>query len=118
MLRGKDSGYVNVTDQWPAMFAVASTYSNQEDQDMGRCASRCFAAVTSMSTVPYYSRDVARNVTLIYNGDRLAPRPIVMVDVDFGNSFAVPYTVTDLQLQVLLNGTTWARFTSGQDTLH
>ena len=112
---GVDSGYVNVTAQWPPLFGVTTTYTNQEDQDMGRCAQSCFAAVTSMSTVPYYSRDASRNVTLIYNGDRLARRPIVMANVDFVSS--LPYTVKDLELRVQVNGA-WVQFTNGQDTLH
>jgi len=111
---GVDSGYVNVTAQW-TMFSTSTAYTNQEDQDWSRCVHACFAAVTSLSTVPYISKDVARSVSFTYNGDQLAPRPIVMVDVTFHSA---AYTITDLQLQVQLNGTTWARFTNGQDTLH
>jgi len=112
---GVDSGYVNVTDQWPSMFSVNSAYTNQEDQETGRCAASCFAAMTSMSTVPYISKGVPRSVSLVYNGDRLAPRPFLWADVTFNS---VPYPVTDLLLQVKLNGTNSVRFVNGQDTIH
>jgi len=112
---GLDSATVTVNAQWPSLFTLNTAYTNQEDQNGGRCANACFAAVAALATVPYYSKDVPRSVALVYNGDRLAPRPIVMADVTVNPA---PYTITDLLLQVQLNNGTWVRFTNGQDTLH
>ncbi len=50
-------------------------------EDYGRCAMSCFAATYAQSTVPYYSLDTPRNVTLVYNGDRVDPKPFVHADV-------------------------------------
>ncbi len=49
-------------------------------EDYSRCALNCFAATYAQGTVPYYSLDTPRNVTLVYNGDRVDPRPFVNVD--------------------------------------
>lgn len=46
-----------------------------------RCPLNCFVASHSLATVPYFSRDQARSVALVYRGDRVAPRPIVPIEV-------------------------------------
>jgi len=53
-------------------------------QDMARCAFDCFAATYAQSTVPYYSLETPRSVTLAYHGDRVNPKPFVHVDVTHG----------------------------------
>jgi RHS repeat-associated protein len=113
---GLDSGIVSVTAVWANILAVSSSYTNEEDQDYGRCAFDCFAAMQTVSTVPYIARDVARSESLIYNGDRLAPRPFVLVDV---TPLSSTYALTDIQLQVQskVNGT-YVTFLNGEDTLH
>ena len=54
---------------------VDMTAYNFDKQDYGRCALSCFAAVYAQSTVPYFSRNTPRSVTLAFNGDRANPRP-------------------------------------------
>ncbi|MGH8223512.1 MAG: RHS repeat domain-containing protein [Woeseiaceae bacterium] len=88
-----------------------STY-NFAGQDYGRCAASCFAAVHAQSTVPYFSLDAARNVTLVWNSDRFKAWPFVHVNVhpDTG------YTPTEYRLQVKLNGTV-VTFRNGESLL-
>jgi RHS repeat-associated protein len=78
---------------------VDVTPYNFDKQDYGRCAFACFAAVYAQSTVPYFSLDASRGVTLVYNGDRVAPRPFVHVNVTPDLSTGTP-TEYRLQLRV------------------
>lgn len=100
----QNNGYYNVTVTVPPGTPVVdvSPY-NFDKQDYGRCANTCFAATTSHATVPYYSLDTPRQVALVYNGDRVSPRPFVHVnvspDVTYG-SWPLEY-----QLEVKVNGT-------------
>ena len=110
---GVDSGYVAVTAAWDNL-AVATSYTNQEDQDYTRCANTCFAAVAAMTTPAHYSKDVGNGVTLVYNGDHAVPRPIILADVRFK---AAGTTAQDIQMQVKVNNA-FVRFINGQDTLH
>lgn len=96
---------------------ILSVYPYAADlQDYGRCAAACFAATYAQSTVPYFSLDAARNVTLAYNSDRVDPKPFVHVDVQHGDVpgnlpsyflMKVRYGQTDL---TFLNGETALRF--------
>lgn len=77
-----DQGWVNVPVVLPAGAPRMSVLPYLEaKQDYGRCAASCFAAMYAQSTVPYFSLDQPRNITLVYNGDRVAPKPFVAVDV-------------------------------------
>jgi RHS repeat-associated protein len=71
-------------------------------QDLGRCAMSCFAATLAQSTVPYFSLDAPRSVTLAYHGDRVAPKPFVAVDVFPDTTFGA--WPSEYQLQVKVNG--------------
>lgn len=84
-------------------------------QDYGRCAASCFAAVYAQSTIPYFSLDTPRNVTLVHNSDRVGNRPFIHADVTPGDPANIPayyhmrvrYGSTDLEF---LNDTNVLRF--------
>jgi RHS repeat-associated protein len=92
-------------------------------QDMARCAFDCFAATYAQSTVPYYSMDTPRNVTLVYHGDRVDPRSFVHVDVTHGGDASNLPTAYRLKVKrgqtnvTFLNGETTLRFTPSASTL-
>lgn len=98
---------------------VSLTPYNYDDQDYGRCAASCFAATYSQSTVPYFSLDAPRSVTLVYNGDRVDPKPFVHVDVTHGGNplnlpsyFTLQVKKADGTFVTFLNGETALRFTA------
>jgi RHS repeat-associated protein len=111
-----DYGYVNVSSLRPAGAPIvdASPY-NYDDQIYGRCASACFAAMTSRTTVPYFSLGVPRQVALIYNGDRLNPHPFVLVNVTPDTTFGT--WPTQYRLQIKVNGAT-KTFVNGDSILN
>lgn len=71
------TGTVNVSSR----LSVSTAFMNNDDQDMSLCVASCFAMTASRSTVPYYTLDTPRSITLLYNGDRAFPRPFVYADV-------------------------------------
>jgi len=75
---------------------------NYGKQDYTQCAVGCFATVYAQSTVPYFSLDAPRSVTLAYNSDRVNPRPFVHVNVTPDLSYG--QTPTEYRLQVKVNG--------------
>ncbi|HEV8356641.1 MAG TPA: hypothetical protein VGQ17_07700, partial [Gemmatimonadales bacterium] len=77
-------------------------------QDLGRCAVSCFAATYAQGTVPYFSLETPRNVTLVYHGDRLKPRPFVAVDVWPDTTFGG--WPSEYQLQVKMDGSSLVTF--------
>jgi len=85
---------------------------NYAKQDYSLCASSCFATIYAQTTVPYFSLDTPRSATLVYNSDRVNPRPFVHVEVtpDTG------YTPTEYRLQVKVNGA-FVTFVNGDQTL-
>lgn len=91
-------------------------------QDLGRCAFDCFAATYALSTVPYYTLDTPRSVTLAYHGDRLDPKPFVQVDVTHGGDGSNLPTAYRLKVKrgatdiTFLNGETTLRFTTSTAT--
>ena len=87
----------------------------EADQDLSRCAVSCFAASYAQSTVPYIALDAPRNVTLVYQGDRLKPRPFVAVDVWPDTTYGS--WPSEYQLQVKINGSL-VFFLNGEQTLH
>ncbi len=112
---GTDDGYKTVPVVLPAGAPRLSALPYLEvKQDYGRCAAACFAATYSQSTVPYVSLDAPRNVTLVYHGDRNAPKPIVLLDVAPDSGFAG--WPSEFQLQVKVNGVL-VTFVNGEQTL-
>jgi YD repeat-containing protein len=76
-----DTGYVVVPIRVPGAPIVNFTYWLDSLQPLDRCAASCFAAVYSQSTVPYFTLDAARGVTLVYHGDRMGANTFVLLDV-------------------------------------
>jgi len=98
---------------------VDQTPYNYAKQDYGLCAHRCFAAVYTQRTVPYFSFDSPRNVTLAYNSDRVNPRPFVLVNVTPDLSYGQTPTEYRLQVTVKWDGVnpTLVTFLNGDQTL-
>lgn len=88
---------------------------NFDKQDYSRCAIACFAATYAQSTVPYFTLDAPRSVTLAYNGDRVNPRAFVHVNVRPDPYYAG--TPSEYQLQVKINAAL-VTFVNGEQTLH
>jgi len=110
------SGTFTITLTPPAGTPIVdATPYNFDKQDYRRCANGCFAAMTSRGTVPYSSLDVPRQVTLMYNGDRVNPRPFVLVNVTPDPNHSG--TPSQYQLQVKVNGAL-VTFVNGEQTLY
>jgi RHS repeat-associated protein len=96
-----DSAMFAVNVHTPTVFTVNTSFMNNDDQDMSLCAASCFAMTASRSTVPYYTLDTPRSVTLAYNGDRAFPRPFVYADVSVTSP---PAPLQAYHLEVWRNG--------------
>jgi RHS repeat-associated protein len=114
---GWDEGYYTVPvgpPPPPSNWDVAPL--NQDDQALRRCAAECFAAIYAQSTVPYISLDVPRNVTLVYHGDRVWPKPFIHLNVQKPSS-STPDTIflqvkKGAAFQAFVNGETLLKFTA------
>ena len=112
---GSGQGTQIITVKSPAGAPVVDVTPYVEAvQALERCDVNCFAAAHLQSTVPYFSLDAARTVTLAYNGDRVAPRAFVHVNVQPDQTFGT--FPTEYQLQVKVSGTL-VTFTNGDQTL-
>ena len=96
----------------PQIDTTAMSFSSQND---GRCAQSCFAMTYAQSTVPYFSLDAPRSVTVQYNGDRVNPHPIVLVNVKPDPSYGS--TPTQFQLSMRVDGAL-VTFMNGEQTMH
>jgi hypothetical protein len=105
-----DTGHYVITIGAPV---VDATPYNWAKQDYSRCALACFAAIYSQGNVPYFSLDAPRNVVLVYNGDRLNPKPFVRVNVSPDPGTAAP---SEYRLKVKVNGA-FVTFVNGEQTL-
>ena len=103
------TGTVNVISR----LSVSTAFMNNDDQDMSLCAASCFAMTASRSTVPYYTLDTPRSVTLIYNGDRAFPRPFIYADVSVTSA---PASIQNYTLEVKRDGVNLP-FTNGETKL-
>ncbi len=83
-------------------------------KNVKRCAVNCFAMTASMSTPGYITSGAANRVRLVYNGDRVALRPVVYADVTLVSGAP---SVTKYTFQALVHGT-WATFTNGETILN
>lgn len=104
------TGVVTVTSR----LAVAGPFMNNTDQNAALCAVSCFAVTAARSTVPYYSLNQPRSVTLAYTSDRAFPRPFVYADVSVASA---PDAITEYRLEVQRNGVDLP-FTNGETVLH
>ena len=106
-----DNGFFNVPIVGlPAPEVSLSPY-NADNQDMSRCAASCFSATYAQSTVPYISLDTPRNLTLMYHGDRVDPKPFVHVNARLSSG-----SPTAFYLQVK-KGSTYIKFLNGSTKL-
>lgn len=94
---------------------ISTAPYNGDIQDYGRCAAACYAVTHAQSTVPYYSLDIPRNISLAYNGDRVDPRPFVHVDVSHGaGTSTMP---TEYRLRIRKSDGTYVTFLNNESTL-
>ncbi|MBI4501464.1 MAG: hypothetical protein HY700_09915 [Gemmatimonadetes bacterium] len=113
-----DDGLYNVTTSWVAPQVVTTgPMDSYVKQDMSRCNMSCYAATYSQSTVPYLSLNTPRNVTLVYHGDRVDPKPFIIVDVRHPEGGGTPPQEFWLEAQksgggliTFLNGETRLKF--------
>lgn len=96
-------------DLTPIFIAEASSTDN-----FNLCAVSCFAATYSQSTVPYFSMDTPRQVTLVYHGDRSSLRPFIHVDVVPADGALI--TPQQYQLSAKVNNA-YVTFLNGEQTL-
>jgi len=96
----------------PHIVQINGSMNNPNLISPSLCAVGCFAANYSFTTVPYFSLDEPRNVTLVYNGDQALRRPTIFADVngDDGtgvniNTFTLSATVNGSAV-TFLNGST------------
>ena len=120
----KDSGWFNVTVVAVPLPLVSMTPYNFDDRERSRCAASCFTASYSQSTIPYFSLDAPRGVTLVYNGDRVVPKPFIHADVRHGGSsgdlptaYRLQVKKADQTLVTFLNTEQTLRFVPSMDTL-
>lgn len=99
---GVDTGDYNVSVLDLNHLVASTDFTVNDNQNMGLCAASCFAATQAISTVPYFSLDQPRNVTLVYHGDRVAVRPFVYADVSLTAGHAA---ATRYWMEVRMNGT-------------
>jgi YD repeat-containing protein len=109
---------VTVNPQADYYLHVSTAYTNQRDQDASRCAYSCFTAGAALATIPYISRDAARSVGLVYNGDRVAVRPFIYADLSVGSGAT---SITDIQMtaEIYVSGAwTSIEFVNGDHNLN
>jgi RHS repeat-associated protein len=81
---------------------VDATPNNGEYVGPEICEMNCFAATASFTTVPYFSLDQPRSVTIVYNGDQAFPRPYIYADVNANDGTGVG--VRFFEMSATLNG--------------
>lgn len=109
-----DSGYYNVPVNNPTAGAPiidASPQYGHFAQNMARCAASCFAATYAQSIVSYFALDAAQNVTLAYQGDRVDPKPFVLVNVRPDSTYG--QWPSEYRMQVKVNGS-FVTFLNGE----
>lgn len=81
-------------------FVIDTAKTLKIDQQLSLCSSNCFAGSTSFSTVPFFTKDTPRRLTLVYQEDRAHPHPIITADVSLIGSSTSP---SQYQLSATLN---------------
>ncbi len=117
---GTDTGNghydVTVNSQYVTLARAGLTDSNYI---AARCAVSCYTARQALSTVPYVSQGQPRSITLVYDGDQLAVRPIVQLtaSVGTGGPATAGYQVSAKDSAgatiTFVNGETTLRFAGG-----
>jgi RHS repeat-associated protein len=90
---------------------VDATANNGEYVGPEICELNCFAATASFTTVPYFSLDQPRTVTIVYNGDQAFPRPYIYADVNANDGTGVGVRFFDMS--ATLNGNPVTFITGG-----
>lgn len=106
-----DTGWFNVTVT-PTDLVSDLTANNNTNQDPGLCEASCFTPIYSQGTVPYHTLGAARNITLVYHGDRAAPTALIYSNVSISTS----RTVSEFWLQATRPNGANITFSNG-DTL-
>ena len=86
----------------PHILQANGTMNNPDLQSPWICEAACFAATYSFSTVPYFSLDEPRAVTIVYNGDQALPRPYVFADVNGDDGTGV--SINQFTMTATVNG--------------
>jgi hypothetical protein len=86
------------------------------NNDNQRCADACAGLVLTHSTVPYFTLDTPRNVTLVYNRERVPALPLVQLDVEKPAESGA-CTPTEIKLEVEEVGSGALTFANGETTL-
>jgi RHS repeat-associated protein len=113
---GNNGGYWNITveeaepEEPPANWDL--TPFNNDNQ---RCADACAGLVLTHSTVPYFTMDTPRNVTLVYNSERAPALPLVQLDVQKPSESGC--TPIEIRLAVEEVGSGNLEFVNGETTL-
>ena len=82
----QETFYITRQEGPPPVVSLAP--HNPDLVDYGRCALSCFAATYAQSTVPFFTMDTPRSLTLAYNSATVDPKPFVHVDVRHGTDSA------------------------------
>jgi RHS repeat-associated protein len=104
----QNSHFVNVVSPVSVDF-----HRGSENQSAALCAAGCFTVRHIQSTVPYFSGNQPRSLSLMYDGDRAHARPFVYADVSLPYSPApqkMSFRVMDVETDVFLP------FVSGSDS--
>jgi RHS repeat-associated protein len=110
----QDAGSLSVINGWISYLTVNSDFSSNADRHAGLCDEACFAARYSYNTVPYFSLDQARSVTLTYDGEAVAVRPFIIADASIGSGAA---TVSYLTMEASIDGSA-VTFLNGDRVIH
>ena len=107
------AGYTVTQSEGPYVTANAG-FNNFDNQRADRCEAGCFTAKHVQGTVPYFSMGAPRSVSLVYDGDRAHPMPVVYVDVT-GFAPGMP-TIQEYWLEAKVNGA-FRQFRNGETRL-
>ena len=113
-----NEGTQTVTYTYAHYLSVSTAATNDDNQNMALCAASCFAATYHQGTVPYFSMDTPRSVTVAYQGDRLAARPFIFADAALASG---AFTLQKYALQAKVNwggGYVNVTFLNGDQTLY
>ncbi len=112
------NGVYNLTVA-PQFVTLARAGLTDSNYIAARCAAACFTARQALSTVPYVSQGQPRSITLVYDGDQLAVRPVAQLtaSVGAGGPATAGYQVSAKDSAgatiTFVNGETTLRFAGG-----
>jgi hypothetical protein len=110
----RDSAATQVTSRWTNYTTFSVHGANDENQSTSFCAGTCGRAMQTVSTVPYFSNNAGRAVSLVYNGDRQSLRPFLYADVLVGYH---AYPIAEYWLEARRADGARITFTNGEQRL-